>query len=340
VVGDVQAQAAELSLSLSHLQSISIVSLGLTAFVPVLLGCQFFALSRRLTTLQKQVAHLHRKFDAAMTARLRAGLDLLRQGQDMLEAKDRAASNRLHAALPLCIESMKFFGELLGNELNDPKAGRDGVHLLSRHLCVALMAVASAQISLEHDQHAFGQSRNELDLLCRASTWLFEPIARDPGTYLLPSMREHGVTIEFMAELFQQASAAGVPNLPSEASVSAWFEHYRQAIVQVRSPWTWRKPQHERLKATLQQALAAVEETNRAVSLSAMLDNAQASVWRKSDRKSAKRVKIERWISRAYYSGRWTRRGVAALPTDQSRFTFGTFLATFQVFDSRPIGVG
>jgi hypothetical protein len=79
------------------------VSLGLTALTPVVLVAQFVALSRRLGELQGQIAGLHRKFDAAVLADLKAGLDLLRQGRDYLEAQDRAnAHSRLTAALPCC----------------------------------------------------------------------------------------------------------------------------------------------------------------------------------------------------------------------------------------------
>jgi hypothetical protein len=181
-VNGLQAGQAAISASLASLQAVSMVSLGLTALTPVVLGVQFVALNRKLAVLQKQIAGLHKKFDAAVVADLRTGLDLLRQGQDFLESRDRAnAHNRLTAALPYCIRTMKYFSELLRGELNQNRVNRDEVRLLARHLSVAVAGVASCQIGLEQDQHAFDQSRQELVLLRQATRWVFtELVARDP----------------------------------------------------------------------------------------------------------------------------------------------------------------
>jgi len=101
-VDGLQTGQAALSASLASLQTLSMVTLGLTALTPLVLGVQFVALNRRLGALETQIAHLHQKFDAAVKADLETGLDLLRQGQDFLEAKDRGnAHSRLTDALPL-----------------------------------------------------------------------------------------------------------------------------------------------------------------------------------------------------------------------------------------------
>ena len=191
-VNGLQAGQAAISASLASLQAVSMISLGLTALTPVVLGVQFIALNRKFSALQKQSADLHKKFDAAMIADLRTALALLREGQEFLEAGERVdAHNRLTAALPSCIRSMKYFGELLGSELNAKKVNRDEVRLLARHLAVALVAVATCQIGLEKDQNAFAQSGHELDLLRNVTRWIFqETVARDPARYMLPALAE------------------------------------------------------------------------------------------------------------------------------------------------------
>ena len=199
-----QVGQAALSSSLASLQTVSMFTLGLTALTPVVLGIQFVALNRQFGALQKQIANLHKKFDAAIKADLETGLDMLRQGQDFLEVGDRLnAHHRLTDALPLCHRTMKYYGRLLGDCMGQPKVSRAEVRLLARHLAVAVVGAASCQIGLEQDQHAFAQSGKELDLLRQATRGVFQAVARDPSPYqLLPAMREHGVTIDFMAGLF------------------------------------------------------------------------------------------------------------------------------------------
>jgi hypothetical protein len=276
-VDGLQIGQAALSTSLSSLQAISMVTLGLTAFTPVVLGAQFFALNRRLSNLQKQIARLHKKFDAAIIADLKAGLDLLRQGKDFLETRNSVnAHDRLTASLPCCIRSMKYFSELLASELNEKKTNRDEVRLLARHLSVAVMAVASCQIGLEQDQHAFAQSTQELSLLRQCTREIFhDTVARDPAPYMLPAMREHGVTLEFMVGLYQQARDAGAADPSKDCSVSGWFEEHRDAIFHARAPWRGWNPSV--LRSRLQEAVAAIEETNRVIGLSHLVEQVQAS---------------------------------------------------------------
>jgi hypothetical protein len=273
-VGGLQAGQAALSSSLASLQAVSMVSLGLTALTPIVLVAQFKALKRRLDALEV-------KFDAAFIAKLRTGLDLVRQGQDFLEAQDcNNAHNRLTAALPFCLETMKYFSELLGGQLNQRKVNREEVQLLARHLAVAIAGVASCQIGLEQDQHAFAQSGQELDLLRQAARWVFhELVARDPASYLLPEMRQHGVTLDSLAGLFQQARDAGALGPAQDASPSGWFEEHRQALVRAsaRVPRLRKKSWYDALKGQLQQAVAAVEETNRVVGLSRLVEQVRTS---------------------------------------------------------------
>ena len=186
------------------------VTLGLTALTPVVLGAQFIAL-KRIGAIQKQIADLHKKFDAAMVADLETGIDLLAQGQSFLGQGDQSnAHSRLNDAVPLCHRTMKYYAKLLGDNLQQAKVNRDGIRLLTRHLSVAIAGVASCQIGLKQDQHAFDQSKQEIDLLRQAARRVFhELVARDPAPYLLPPMRENGVTIDYMASCSSRRETLG-----------------------------------------------------------------------------------------------------------------------------------
>src|SRR5206468_3977296 len=131
-------------------------------------------------------------------------------------------------------------------------------------------------IGLEQDRHAFAQSAEQLDLLRRAARQVFhETVARDPAPYLLPPMRAHGVTLDLLALLFQQARDAGALDPVPDGSVSAWFEAHRDALFQARPPW--RKGWYGTLKGQLQEAVAAVEETSRVIGLSRLVDQVRGS---------------------------------------------------------------
>src|SRR5205814_1779316 len=141
------------------------------------------------------------------------------------------------AALPYCLRTMKYFGELLGAELDQGRADRDEVRLLARHLAVAVGGVASCQAGLEQDRHAFGQSGQELALLRRAAGLIFgAAVALDPAACMHPALRQHGVTIEFMAQLYRQARDAGAVGAEAGCSPTEWFEEHREAIFRARRP--------------------------------------------------------------------------------------------------------
>ena len=204
-VDGLQAGQAALSASLAGLQTVSMVTLGFTALTFAVMVAQFAALNRQLTVLQRQIARLNQMFEAAVLADLSAGLALLRLGQGHRQNGDRDnAAHNLREAVAPSLRAMKYFGELLGTELNRPRVNRDELRLLARHLSVAITAFASCQIGLEQDQYAFSQSVAELALLRQAARWTFhDAVARDPAPYLLPAMRGHGVTIDFMSQLYQ-----------------------------------------------------------------------------------------------------------------------------------------
>ncbi len=277
-VNGLQAGQTALSSSLGSLQNLSMITLGFTALSHGVLHSQFRALNRRLDVLGSRIADLHKKFDAAILADLNAGLELLHFGQDFVEVGDHTnAHDRLTAALPLCIRTKEYFSSRLGDTPSQGTATVDEVRLLARHLSVAVAGVAGCHIGLGQDKHAFARSGAQLDLMRQAGRWVFDQtVGREPGQYLLPEMREYGVTIEFMAHLFQQARDAWEVEPSQDASVSAWFEAHREAIFQTRRPW---RPAAacEALNGQLRAAVAAVEEINRIVGLSRLVDQLRAS---------------------------------------------------------------
>jgi hypothetical protein len=117
-----------------------------------------------------------------------------------------------------------------------------------------------------------------MKLLRDALKWFFhETIGRDPGPYLIPPMRAQGVSIDFMANLYQQARDANALEPCKDGSASAWFAQHGDAIVRARQPWFKVKARCDNLKVQLMDVVAAIEETNRVLGLSRLVEEAQAN---------------------------------------------------------------
>jgi hypothetical protein len=275
-VDNLHAKTDVLSTTLGSLQNISMMTLGLSALTPVILSMQFSALHRRLNAIGRQIAGLHKKFDASVIAELKVGLGFLQQATDELQAQKRSTAHlHLNAALAPCLKSAKYFAELLGTELQEKALNLPQVRLLARHLSVAVTATASCQIALEEDPSAFSQLQAELELLSKAAGAVFDAlVGRDPAPYLLPAMRAHGVTLGYLVELFRQARDASAGQPATDLSAETWFEEHRAEIFRARR-WLATGRWYRKLQTQLREASAAVEETNRVLGLARLVDESQ-----------------------------------------------------------------
>ena len=261
------------------MQTVSMITLGLSALTPVVLTAQFMALNRRLMEISAQIVKLQRRIDAAEISKLETGLTLLRLGRRQDEPGQ--STNRRHHltdAVPLCVAAGAYFGQLLGDALIQNKIDLAEVRLFSRHLQVAIIGEASCHIELQQDRDAFSNAGNQFGLLRRAAKCIFhETIGVDPAPFLLPGMREHGVTIDFMARLYQQARDAGAIDAGEQESASSWFETVRDQVFRIKAPRFRSRKFYEELMRRLRLATSAIEETNRIIGLSRMVEQSRSS---------------------------------------------------------------
>src|SRR5262245_6468937 len=93
-------------------------------------------------------------------------------------------------------------------------------------------------------------------------------------------MREYGVTLDYVAQLYQQAREAGALPPAKDSSAAAWFEENRDALVRASAQeprFASKKQYYGTLLARLREAVAAVEETNRVVGLARLVDEARGA---------------------------------------------------------------
>src|SRR5262245_28833489 len=103
------------------------------------------------------MADLQSMFAAAKQRYLQTGLELLKLGQTSRKAAEEAEARKLlGGALPLCLESSKYYGNLLNNELNSQNVDLDRLRLQARHFSIAVLGGASCHGRRFSRLYAFG----------------------------------------------------------------------------------------------------------------------------------------------------------------------------------------
>lgn len=270
-----------LSSSFASLQLLSMVPLGFTAILPLVLRAQFAALNKRLEVLLQGIKGLTKKFDADKTSLLQTGLDLLQLGTDsQKQQKTVDARQHYNAGLFPCIQSVNYFHTLLSDQLCEKAPHRGEVRLLTRHLSVAVLGVAACHIGLEEDGQAVAIIKAKVPILQQAAKWMFsETAGRDPARFLSLPVGGREVSLAFMADLYQQAKHAGVVEAQRDYTPAEWFEEHRASIMPFigRLPSFYKTDYIAGLQRELLLAVAAVEEVNRVRGIELLVGEAGAA---------------------------------------------------------------
>ena len=272
---------AALSSTLGGLQSMCLVTLGLSVVTPGILLTQFAFLSRQFNSLKKQLRELQEQWDSSQTAELKNGLDSLDVG---VAKQNRSLVDQSHDSLN---KSVHYFRQRLERVLDDKpnKPDRALVLYLMRHLSVAICGTARCRIAQEYDDLALSMLDEHKVVLQGAASRVFSQTAgHDPDRFLIPELKD--VDLEFLRSLYQQAHWAGIDAGDveiREASRSAakFFDGLRPRIFRrLRSPF---KPKPEPLRSELRDATAGIEEANRVLSLRSFLEEAKQAGQRAID---------------------------------------------------------
>jgi|GEM_PF-2274593 len=261
--------------SLDSLQSVSMVTLGLSALTPLLLAAQFRHLNKRLNDLQQQIRKLSALLEDRYISELESGIELLESGVRQQN------KGRIEGALQKCNDAAVFFGNRVQSAVAE-RQDRRGVLLLSRHLSVAICGTTRCFIALDEDAEARKMLGARTPALRRAARAVFQQtVARDPGRFMIPALTPD-VSLESFVDLFRQAKHAGALDesdpvqraLAEQPSAAALFETLREKLFSYRRMWPF-GPRPEVLRSELLDATACVEETNRVQSLADFLEESQ-----------------------------------------------------------------
>lgn len=282
-VSRVSDNHATLTSSIASLQTVSMVTLGLSAVTPVLLLAQFRYLSRQFNELKQSFKDLQEIIEKQSIAKLQSGLDVLENG---VRKGDEALVKQ--AMMP-CSESLQFFRGRLEDAIHE-KRGPALLHYLTRHLAISMCAASRCSIALGYDDSAQQLLETHRPLLKQATRIVFiRAMAEDPSRFLIPELAKT-VSFEFICSLLQQAEAAGatadgseLKKAMPEMSPTGLFEHLRPKLFQKKLGWFGRTRMIKQCKEDLRQAAAIIEETNRVLSLEAFLIEAKRASVRAID---------------------------------------------------------
>ena len=153
------------------------------------------------------------------------------------------------------------YAELLTGTLSERTPRREVVRILFRHLAVALLGEVGCQVALRRPEPD-KVIRDHLAVAGRYARAVFaQTVGDDPARFLCPGLARHGVSVEFLAELFRQASHAGAVDRPPCVNSSDLIEAWRGRLHAASDPF--RASTLARMRASVADAVGAVEEVNR-----------------------------------------------------------------------------
>lgn len=243
---------------------VSVASLGVSTLALGVLLHQFHQLNRHVAELGRQIRRVRDLVAAQQLAVLTAGLTQLQQGVEAVAA-GRVEEGRtvigINGVNNLTI-SVNTHAVLLDGELRAARPERPVVRELFRHLAVALMGEAGCHLALGHAASAVAAIRGQVGLAERYAREVFaQTVGAEPARFLCPALARHGVTIEFLAELFRQASHAGAVEGRPAVTAADVLEEWRARLHTARDPF--RASTVTRMRTDLAEAVSAIEEVNR-----------------------------------------------------------------------------
>lgn len=269
-----EASQQAIGASLTSLQTLSAVSLGVSALTPAVMGLQFAWLRRQFNDLKKQIKNLEDLVEGQTRAKLKTGLDALEAG-----TRKNCKRRIEHAYVP-CREAMHSFADRLGSFLEEPEKQQDRkvIRHLTQHLSVAICAAARCDIATGDDDGAEETITRHQPVLVKSSQAVFrQTLENGPGRFLTANLTDDNSGIEFLRSLIQQAKDTGIlasdhPLAQASGSVAEFVNHLLGAPRRNGFLGSWFGPD---IKDELRDAAASVEDASRVLSLRSMIEEAK-----------------------------------------------------------------
>jgi hypothetical protein len=285
VVRNIETAQIGIADSLGTLTSLSMLSLGVTSLSAGFMMWRLNALNERLKKIGSMVSDILALLTAEQQAHLLRALSNLakyehERAEDYLKHAEQDSSFAVHVYRGLVIREI------------DNERRLSALSQFGRYYFLALLAqVRSLVLQNNKSIMAINLLVDEDKTLNSLAQTVFDAVMGEhPQVYLAPCFGPAHVTIDLLAEVYQQARFAGV-NTNVEANDSGqMFEHFRPHLrdARVRRPmFGSRSRVEEELLLKLKYLMACLEEVNRLRALKLRIEQAN------ENRKSAQELEEE-----------------------------------------------
>jgi hypothetical protein len=253
--------------ALGFVSAVSIATLGVTSLTGAFMAFRLQALNKRIESLGKEIQDVEGKIDAQHKAHLKSSLQFLREHDESPNDK-----GKLRRALDEARLAANIYGTLAADEANGP-ARLPVLNCRSRLYIVALLTELRCMMTSDDAKQALDRISEEASTLRKVASVCFEKTLKvDPERYLRAPFQEHGVNLDLMTNIYQQAKQLGIIDEPDIHDANSMFEHLRKPLElgETYAAWWRRKKIADEMK-DLRYLLACFEETSRIEGLKIMI---------------------------------------------------------------------
>jgi hypothetical protein len=256
VVNHIDTVQLGISHTLGVMYTLSIATLGVTSLTGAFMVWRLQSLNKRFDRLSEAIKDVDDHLDAQNKAHLDKAVQKLR------EFEDSADPGALTAARDEAQDAANIYGNLAWKEASRKQPRIEVLNYRSRCYLLGVMAELQSRILLDQLPAAITRVNDEKPRLQSIAKSTFEAVIKGrPEYYLRADMAREGVTLEVMAELYQQARHAGAIASPEVESAGQLFEHCREKGIAGGS-WLFRKNSKQEA-VQLRYLMACLEEISR-----------------------------------------------------------------------------
>jgi hypothetical protein len=267
VVNHIDSVQLGVSHTLGVMHTLSIATLGITSLSGLYMVWRFHALNKRLDKLSESLRDVEDNVAAANKAHLDMAVQKLGEFD---ESADEAA---LKTGRDKAQEAAAIYGDMAWREASKNRPRIEVLNYRSRCYLLALMAELHSRILLNDLPAAIKRVNTEKPRLQSLAKVTFEAVIQGkPELFLRADMAKEGVTLELMAELYQQARHAGAVATPEVESAGQLFEHCRARGISAGSWLLGGGCKQDAIR--LRYLMACIEEINRIVGMRLLMADA------------------------------------------------------------------
>lgn len=245
------------------LQTVAMATLGVTSLSGAFMIWRLNSLNKRFDGLVTSISDIEDNLDAQNKAHLKTAVQKLREYDDTgdPETINKARDESQHAA--------NVYGQLAYKETQQKKPRLEVLNYRGRCYLLSLLTELRSRLllgSVSETSARFTEERPLMEMLAKAT--FANAIQNAPEAFLSHAMRDHGVTLDLMTDLYRQASRYDAINSENIRQPTDMFELCRSRGIVGKSKRWWPFGESPPVFANrLRFALACFEDLGRVEAL-------------------------------------------------------------------------